>query len=89
MNARFSLLWGKGTADRWEPLVVQLFVKPEVQHEDPWLRGAAEIYERAHAWGHLPMQMEFATFLAAIERGDDPFVEAEVWVDEEAYDGKS
>lgn len=42
--------------------------------EDDALRGAAEIYARAHAWGHLPMAMEFAAFLAAIQRGDDPFI---------------
>ncbi|MGA9722690.1 MAG: hypothetical protein WBQ86_09565 [Candidatus Binatus sp.] len=46
---------------------------PHDYEPDKRLRGAAEIYERAHAWGHLPMDMEFATFLAALERGDDPF----------------
>ncbi len=45
-----------------------------VLEEDREIRGAGEIYERAHAWGHLPPMMEFTTFLAAVRRGDDPFV---------------
>ena len=40
---------------------------------DDRVRGAAEIYQRARAWGHLPPMMEFETFLAAMARGDDPF----------------
>lgn len=47
---------------------------PHDAEPDRALRGAAEIYERAHAWGHLPMEMGFQAFLAAMERGDDPFM---------------
>ena len=46
---------------------------PNDYEPDRKLRGAAEIFVRAHAWGHLPMSLEFQDFLAAMERGDDPF----------------
>jgi hypothetical protein len=54
-------------------LVERLMNFHRAPEEDSKIRGAAEIYARASAWGHLPPMMEFSTFLAAMERGDDPF----------------
>ncbi len=46
--------------------------------EDREIEGAARIYERAKKWGHLPKTMTFERFLAALRRGDDPYLEARV-----------
>jgi hypothetical protein len=43
---------------------------------DREIEGAAGIYERARRWGHLPDRMTFEIFLAALRRGDDPYLKA-------------
>jgi hypothetical protein len=43
---------------------------------DREIEGAAGIYQRARKWGHLPDMMTFETFVTALRRGDDPYVEA-------------
>jgi hypothetical protein len=47
---------------------------PIAEEMDRGLAGAAAVYERAMRWGHLPAAMTFERYLAAIRRGDDPFV---------------
>jgi hypothetical protein len=48
---------------------------------DREIDGAAAIYERAVKWGHLPAAMTFERFLAALRRGDDPYLEARCVLD--------
>jgi hypothetical protein len=43
---------------------------------DREIEGAAGIYQRAKKWGHLPGAMTFETFVDALRRGDDPYVDA-------------
>jgi hypothetical protein len=43
---------------------------------DREIEGAGRIYERAKKWGHLPRGMTFERFLAALRRGDDPYLKA-------------
>jgi hypothetical protein len=45
---------------------------------DREIEGAGRIYERAKKWGHLPRGMTFESFLAALRRGDDPYLKARV-----------
>lgn len=47
-----------------------------VEEMDTEIIGAARIYVRAMKWGHLPAAMTFESFLAALRRGDDPYLEA-------------
>jgi hypothetical protein len=47
-----------------------------IEETDREIEGAARIYERAKKWGHLPVAMTFESFLAALRRGDDPYLEA-------------
>ena len=47
-----------------------------IKEMDREIEGAAGIYERAKSWGHLPATMTFENFLAALRRGDDPYLEA-------------
>jgi hypothetical protein len=44
------------------------------EHADLEIEGAARIYARAMQWGHLPAAMTFESFLAALRRGDDPYL---------------
>lgn len=43
---------------------------------DREIEGAGRIYERAKKWGHLPRGMTFESFLAALRRGDDPYLKS-------------
>ncbi len=45
-----------------------------MENTDHEIEGAAGIYERAKRWGHLPAGMTFERFLAALRRGDDPYL---------------
>ncbi len=45
-----------------------------VEEMDREIIGAANIYVRAMRWKHLPAAMSFEQFLAAIRRGDDPYL---------------
>jgi hypothetical protein len=45
-----------------------------IEETDREIEGAARIYERAKKWGHLPAAMTFESFLAALRRGDDPYL---------------
>jgi len=45
-----------------------------VEEMDREIIGAANIYVRAMRWKHLPAAMSFERFIAAIRRGDDPYL---------------
>ena len=45
-----------------------------IEETDREIEGAARIFERAMSWGHLPAAMTFEKFLAALRRGDDPYL---------------
>ena len=45
-----------------------------VEEMDREIIGAANIYVRAMRWRHLPAAMSFEQFIAAIRRGDDPYL---------------
>ena len=50
-----------------------------IEEADREIEGAAGIFERAMKWGHLPLAMTFESFLAALRRGDDPYLETSRW----------
>ncbi len=50
-----------------------------IEDTDREIEGAAGIFERAMKWGHLPQAMTFESFLAALRRGDDPYLGANRW----------
>ena len=37
------------------------------------ITGAADVYQRAMGWGHLPSTMTFEEYLIVLRRGDDPY----------------
>ena len=37
------------------------------------ITGAADVYQRAMGWGHLPSTMTFEQYLGVRRRGDDPY----------------
>ncbi len=45
-----------------------------IEETDREIEGAGRIFERAMRWGHLPAAMTFESFLAALRRGDDPYL---------------
>ena len=45
-----------------------------IQVEDRQMEGPAKLYQFARRWRHLPARMTFEQFIAALERGDDPYI---------------